>query len=79
MFRVTTNEGNFMNIKNKDYEMDSYFLGIDIWVRMTSIKDGVKKKVSHFGILQSRIMLYTIKIFLEAKNKARFMLGGCFL
>ena len=35
---VTTNNNKFININNKDDEMVSYFLGIDIGVKMTSRK-----------------------------------------
>jgi hypothetical protein len=48
--------------------MNSNFLGIDIRVRMSSRKVGVKKKVVHFGIPISRRFLNTIKIFLKGKN-----------
>ena len=41
---VTTGNNKFMNLKNKDYEMVSYFLGIDIRVRMTSRKTTIKEK-----------------------------------
>jgi hypothetical protein len=54
--------------------MASYFLGIDIRVRMESRKASVKKKVVHFGILNSRSFLKTIKRFLKVTNKARFIL-----
>ena len=37
-FRVTTNKDKIINIKNKYDEMVSYFLGIDIGVRMASRK-----------------------------------------
>jgi len=39
-----------MNIKEKDYEMASYFFGIDIRIIMASRKSGVNKKVVHFVI-----------------------------
>jgi hypothetical protein len=55
------------NIKDKDYEMDSYFLGIDIRIRMASRESSVNKKVVHFGIPSSGSFLKTIKRFLEAK------------
>ena len=42
-FRVTTNKDKIMNIKNKYDEMISYFLGIDIGVRMASRKTSVRK------------------------------------
>ena len=40
--------------KNKYDEMVSYFLGIDIGVRMASRKTSVKEKAIHFGIPSSR-------------------------
>jgi hypothetical protein len=49
--------------------MDSYFLGIDIRVRMTSRKVSVKKKAIHFGIPSSRILIKNIKRFVKVKNK----------
>jgi hypothetical protein len=54
--------------------MASYFLGIDIRIRMTSRKSGVNKKVVHFGIPSSRSLLKTIKRFLKVTNKARLIL-----
>jgi hypothetical protein len=45
--------------------MASYFLGIDIRIRMTSREFGVNKKVVHFGIPSSRSFLKTIKRFLK--------------
>jgi hypothetical protein len=54
--------------------MASYFLGIDIKIRMASGKSDVNKKVVHFGIPSSGSLLKTIKRFLKAINKARFIL-----
>ena len=54
--------------------MASYFLSIDIRVRMESRKASVKKKVVHFGLLNSRSFLKTIKRFLKVKNKDRVIL-----
>jgi hypothetical protein len=54
--------------------MASYFLGIDIRIRMASRESGVNNKVFHFGIPSSRRFLKTIKRFLKAKNKARVIL-----
>ena len=67
--RVTTNEDKVISIKNKYYEMASYFLGIDIGVKMTSRKANVKKKVIHFSILSSRSFLKTIERFLKVEYK----------
>jgi hypothetical protein len=41
---------------------------------MISRKVGIKKKVIHFGIPNSRSLLKTINIFLKVKNKARVIL-----
>jgi hypothetical protein len=54
--------------------MDSYFLGIDIRIKMASRESSVNKKVVHFGIPSSRSLLKTIKRFLKATNKARVIL-----
>jgi hypothetical protein len=54
--------------------MASYFLGIDIRVRMTSRNVDVKKKIVHFSKPRSRSLLKTIKIFLKEKNKAGVIL-----
>jgi hypothetical protein len=54
--------------------MDSYFLGIDIRIKMASRKSGVNKKAVHFGIPSSGRLLKTIKRFLKEKNKARVIL-----
>ena len=63
-----------INIKDKDYEMDSYFLGIDIRIRMASRESSGNKKDIHFGIPSSGSLLKTIKRFLKVKNKARVIL-----
>jgi hypothetical protein len=54
--------------------MDSYFLGINIRIRMASRESSVNKKAVHFGIPSSGSFLKTIKRFLKAKNKARVIL-----
>jgi hypothetical protein len=54
--------------------MDSYFLGIDIRVKMTSRKVGIKNKVVHFFIPSSRSFLKTIKRFIKETNKVGFIL-----
>jgi hypothetical protein len=54
--------------------MTSYFLGIDIRIRMASRESSGNKKAIHFGIPSSGSLLETIKRFLEAKNKARVIL-----
>ena len=59
-FRVTTGKDNIINIKKKYDEMVSYFLGIDIRVRMASRKTSVKEKDIHFGTPSSRSLLKAI-------------------
>ena len=59
-FRVTTSKDKIIKIKNKYDEMVSYFLGIDIGVRMASRKTGVKEKAIHFSIASSRSLLKAI-------------------
>jgi hypothetical protein len=54
--------------------MASYFLGIDIRIRMTSRESSGNKKAIHFGIPSSGSLLETIKRFLEVTNKARVIL-----
>ena len=54
--------------------MASYFLGIDIKIRMAFRESGVNKKVVHFGIPSSGSFLKTIKRFLKVTNKARVIL-----
>jgi hypothetical protein len=68
-FRVTTSEDKVINIKNEYYGMASYFLGIDIRVRMTSRKSSVNKKSIHFGIPSSRFFLKTINMFLRRETR----------
>ena len=58
--RVTTSKDKTINIKNKYDEMVSYFVGIDIGVRMASRKTSVKEKAIHFGIPSSRSLLKAI-------------------
>jgi hypothetical protein len=68
---TTYNEDEVINIDNKYYEMDSYFLGINIRVRMTSRKISIKKKVVHFFIPSSRSFIKTIKRFFKDIKKDR--------
>jgi hypothetical protein len=70
-FGVTANEYKAINIKNKNYEMGTYFLGIDIMARMTSRKASVKKKAIPFGIPSPRSLLKAVERFLKATKKAR--------
>jgi len=54
--------------------MASYFLAIDIRIRMASIESSGNKKAINFGIPRSRSLLETIKRFLEVTNNARVIL-----
>ena len=63
-----------IDIKYKDYDMDSYFLGINIRIIMASRESSVNKKAVHFGIPSSGSLLKTIKSFLKEKNKARVIM-----
>jgi hypothetical protein len=54
--------------------MASYFLGIDIRIRMEYRESSGNKKVVYFGIPSSGSLLETIKRFLKATNKARVIL-----
>ena len=49
--------------------MGSYSLNVDIKVRMTSIKYGVKEKYIHFGIPISRSLLKELERFLRKQTK----------
>ena len=51
--------------------MVSYFLGIDIRVRMTYRKTSVKGKAINFGIPGSRSLLKSIHGFLKVTYKGR--------
>jgi hypothetical protein len=73
-FWVTTSEDKIIDIKNNNYEMDSYFFGIDIRICITFRKFSGKKKIVHFGIPSSESLLKTIKIFLKVTNKAGVIL-----
>ena len=53
----------------------SYFLGIDIGVRMASRKTSLKEKSIRFGIPSSRSLLKAIKGFLKGTDKARVILN----
>ena len=54
--------------------MASYFLGIDIRIRMASRESSGNKKAIHFGIPSLRSLVETINRFLEVTNKARVIL-----
>ena len=59
---VTTGKNNIIKIKNNDDDIVSYFLGIDIGVKMASRKTSVKEKAIHLGIPSSRSLLKAIWI-----------------
>jgi hypothetical protein len=63
------NEDKVIKLNKKYYEMASYFLGIDIGVRMMSRKIDVKKKTINFSIPGLRSLLKTIERFLKATYK----------
>ena len=67
--RVTTNKDKIINIKNKYDEMVSYFLGIDIGIRMASRKTSVKEKAIHFGIPSLGASLRAYKDFLRRQTR----------
>jgi hypothetical protein len=73
-FSVTTSKNKVINIKEKDYEMASYFLGIDIRIRMASRESIGNKKVVHFGIPSLGSLLETIKRFIKVTSKARVII-----
>ena len=54
-----------ININNKDDEIVSYFLGIDIGVRMASIKTSVKRKLSILAYQALGVCLRPYKDFLR--------------
>ena len=72
---VTNNKKKVIDIDNEDDEMVSYFLGIDILVKMASRKTSVKEKSFHFGIPRSRSLLNTKERFLKGKYKDGFILN----
>ena len=73
--RVTTSKDKIINIKNKYDEMVSYFLGIDIGVKMTSRKINIEKKTIHFCLQIPRIFPRDIEIFLKETNKVGVILN----
>ena len=54
--------------------MASYFLGIDIRIKMTSREFGVNMKVVRFGIPSLRSFLKTINKFLKVTKRARVIM-----
>ena len=67
--RVTTSKDNIINIKNKYDEMVSYFLGIDIRVRMASRKTSVKRKLSILAYQALGACLRPYKDFLRRQTR----------
>ena len=57
---VTTGKNNIIKIKNNDDDIVSYFLGIDIGVKMASRKTSIKEKYIQFDIPSSRSLLNSI-------------------
>jgi hypothetical protein len=72
---VTTSEYKVVNIKNKYYEMITYFLGMDIGVKMTSINSSVKKEAIHISIPSLRSLLEAIEGFFKTRNKVGVLLN----
>jgi len=62
-----------INIENEYYVMVTYFLGRDIGIRMTSRKDGVKKKSIHFSIPRLRSLFKVVESFLKVTEMARLL------
>ena len=63
--RVTTSKDKTIKIKNKYDEMVSYFVGIDIGVRMASRKTTVKEKAIHLEYQSLGACLRPYKDFLR--------------
>ena len=68
-FKVTTNKDMIINIKNKYDEMVSYFLGIDIGVRMESRKTSVRRKLSILAYQALGACLRPYKDFLRRQTR----------
>ena len=68
-FRVTTSKDKIINIKNKYDEMVSYFLGIDIGVRMESRKTNVKEKAIILAYQALEACLRPYKDFLRRQAR----------
>ena len=68
-FRVTTSKDTIINIKNKYDEMVSYFLGIDIGVRMASIKPVSRRKLSILSYQALGACLRPYKDFLRRQTR----------
>jgi hypothetical protein len=65
---MVTYKNKVIHIKNKYYEMVSYFFGIGIGAIMTSRKVNVKMKFSNFSIPRPRSLLKTIERFIKVKK-----------
>ena len=68
-FKVTTSKDKIINIKNKYDEMVSYFLGIDIGIRMASRKTSVKEKAIHLAYQALGACLRPYKDFLRRQTR----------
>ena len=68
-FRVTTSKDKIINIKNKYDEMVSYFLGIDIEVRMHLEKPMSRRKLSILAYQALGAFLRPYKYFLRRHTR----------
>ena len=68
-FRVTTSKDKIINIKKKYDEMVSYFLGIDIGVRMASRKPVLRRKLSILAYQALGACLRPYKDFLRRQTR----------
>ena len=67
-FRVTTSKDKIINIKNKYDEMVSYFLGIEIGVRMELEKPVSRRKLSILAYQDLGSCLRPYKDFLRRQK-----------
>ena len=70
MVWITTSKDKIINIKNKDGEGLSHFLGVDSVVIMTPKKAIILEKSIHFGIPSPRSLFETIERLPKATKKA---------
>ena len=68
-FRATTSKDKIINIKNKYDEMVSYFLGIDIRVRMASRKIVSRRNLSILAYQALGAFLRPYKDFLRKQTR----------
>ena len=67
--RVTTNKDKIISINKKYDEMVSYFIGIDIRLRMGSRKTSVKEKAIHLAYQALGASLRPYKDFLRRHTR----------